>query len=167
VTSAQNWRARWTSDHARLGDLPIEALLTTKTQNWEAAMHKIVIIEDNPLHARLFKDILEQYGYRVLLAPEGVEGLTLARREQPDLMIIDCYLPGERALQAVQTACTDRLTYRMPIIATSAFADANECGALAAFGCAAYVPKPLCVGSFIATVKTLLSEPAIADQAAA
>jgi len=130
-------------------------------------MHTIVVIEDNPLHARLFRDILEQCGYRVLLAPEGVEGLMLARREMPSLMIIDCYLPGERPLQTVQTACGNRLTYRMPIVATSALADADERGALGAFGCAAFISKPLSVGSFIATVKKVLGEQAIADQAAA
>lgn len=130
-------------------------------------MHTIVVIEDNPLHARLFRDILEQCGYRVLLAPEGVEGLMLARREMPSLMIIDCYLPGEHPLQTVQTACGNRLTYRMPIVATSAFADADERDTLGAFGCAAFISKPLSVGSFIATVKKVLGEQAIADQAAA
>jgi len=130
-------------------------------------MHTIIVIDDNPLHGRLFRDILEQYGYRVLLAAEGAEGLALARRAMPHLMIIDCYLPGEHALQTVRTACADRLAYPMPIVATSAFADADECDALGAFGCAAYVPKPLSVRSFIATVKKVLGEQAIADQAAA
>src|SRR5262249_39924387 len=107
------------------------------------------------------------YGYRVLLVPGSVEALALARREQPDLMIIGCYLFGEPALQAAQTACTNGLAYRMPIIATSAFADANEGSALMAIGCAAYVPKPLSIGSFIGTVKMALGDPAIAGRVAA
>lgn len=124
-------------------------------------MHTIVVIEDNPLHGRLFVDILEQFGYRVLLAPQGDEGLMLARRETPDLMIIDCYLPGELVLQTVRTACADRITYCMPIIATSAFADADEHGELKALGCADYVPKPFSIESFIATVTRALDEQVI------
>src|SRR5262249_28322452 len=123
-------------------------------------MHTIVVIEDNPLHGRLFADILEHYGYRVLLAKDGAGGLAVACREVSDLMIIDCYLPGEHALQTIQAACADRATYRMPVIATSAFADTEECDAVGTLGCAAYVPKPLSVGSFIATVERVLGEPA-------
>jgi len=42
------------------------------------------------------------------LARESAEGLSIARRELPDLMIIDCYLPCERVLQTVRAACGDR-----------------------------------------------------------
>jgi two-component system, cell cycle response regulator DivK len=120
----------------------------------------ILVIEDNPLHEKLFLELLRHYGYRVLVAREGEEGLSIARREQPDLMIIDCYLPSQGALQTLRLACGDKVLYPMPVIATSAFADESECKALEALGCAAYVPKPVSVGSLIATVKRVLNEPA-------
>ena len=71
-------------------------------------MRTIVVIDDNPLHRRLFADILEQYGYRVLLASEGAEGLALTRREMPNLVVIDCYLPGEPLLHTVRAALVGR-----------------------------------------------------------
>jgi two-component system, cell cycle response regulator DivK len=120
----------------------------------------ILVIEDNPLHEKLFSELLRHYGYRVLIAREGAAGLAIARREQPDLLIVDCYLPNEGALETVRAACGDAALYPMPVIATSAFADESECAALQALPCAAYVPKPVSVGPLIATVKRVLEKPA-------
>src|SRR5215475_6186033 len=124
-------------------------------------MQTILVIEDNPLHEKLFLELLQHYGYRVLFAREGAEGLSLARSEAPDLMIIDCYLPGEQVLQTIRTACGNRALYPMPIIATSAFVDEAECEVLQTVGCVAYVEKPVSVGSFIAAVANALREPAM------
>ena len=129
-------------------------------------MRTILVIESNPLHEKLFSELLQHYGYRVLLAREGAQGLSVARREAADLMIIDCYLPAERPLQTIRAACGDKTMYPMPIIATSAFADESECDDLQAVGCVAFVPKPLSVGSFIATVKSALEGSAFSRPAA-
>jgi len=121
----------------------------------------ILVIEDNPLHEKLFLELLRHHGYRVLASREGAAGLAIARREQPDLMIVDCYLPSEHFLQTLRAACGDKALYPMPVIATSAFADESELEALLGLRCAAYVPKPVSVGPLIATVKRALDEPTL------
>lgn len=126
-------------------------------------MRTVLVVEDNPLHSKLFAEILQHYGYRVVLAPDGAEGLSLARSELPDLMIIDCYLPSEHALETVRAACADGVLCHTPIIATSAFAGEDERTALDIAGCAAYVPKPISVVPFIATVRSVLNETATSD----
>ena len=128
-------------------------------------MRTVLVVEDNPLHSKLFAEILQHYGYRVCLASDGAEGLPLAHRELPDLMIIDCYLPSEHPLETVRAACADGVLCHTPIIATSAFAGEDERAGLHALGCAGYVPKPISVGPFMATVRSVLKETATSDQA--
>jgi len=120
-------------------------------------MFTVLVIEDNPLHSKLFAEILRHYGYYVIAASDGAEGLSLARREPPDLMIVDCYLRSEHGLDIVRAIRADDVLCRTPIIATSAFADEDERMALRALQCVAYVPKPVSVGPFIATVESVLN----------
>ena len=69
-------------------------------------MRTILVIEDNPLHSKLFSEILVRHGYRVLRALDGAEGLALARHEPPDLMKIDVEGGEVEVLQgAAQTIC--------------------------------------------------------------
>ena len=121
-------------------------------------MFTVLVIEDNPLHSKLFAEILRHHGYRVLPASDGAEGLSLARRESPDLIIVDCYLRSTHALDVLRTIRADALLCRTPVIATSAFADEDDRAALHALQCVAYVPKPVSVGPFIATVESALND---------
>jgi DNA-binding response OmpR family regulator len=58
-------------------------------------MHKkILIIEDETTLADMYKFKLEKNGYKVLLAPDGVTGINIARTEQPDLVLLDIIMPG-------------------------------------------------------------------------
>ena len=120
-------------------------------------MRTILVVEDNPLHSKLFEEILRLHGYRVLPASDGPEGLALARRESPDLMIVDCYLRSVHGLEVVRAVRADAVLCRTPIIATSAFADEDERMALQALPCVAYVPKPVSISSFVATVESVLN----------
>jgi two-component system cell cycle response regulator DivK len=131
--------------------------MTTNVGEVGQAMRTILVIDDNPLHIKLFAEILRHHSYRVILASDGAEGLALARRESPDLMIVDCYLRSAHALDIVRAVRADDVLCRTPIIATSAFADEDERTALRALQCVAYVPKPVSIGPFIATVESALN----------
>ena len=120
-------------------------------------MFTVLVIEDNPLHSKLFAEILRHHGYRVVSASDGPEGIALARREPPDLMIVDCYLRSAHGIDVVRAIRADDVLRCTPIIATSAFADEDDRMALHALQCVAYVPKPVHVGPFIATVESVLN----------
>src|SRR5882724_6856628 len=64
-------------------------------------MFTVLVVEDNPLHSKLFAEILRHHGYRVVPASDGPEGIAIARREPPDLMIVDCYLRSAHGIDVV------------------------------------------------------------------
>jgi CheY-like chemotaxis protein len=121
-------------------------------------MRTILVVDGNPLYAKLFRKILEHHGYRVALAFDGNEALLAARRELPDLIIIDCLTPSKHALANVPIARADNALALTPIITTSAFATEIERPALDAVGCIAFVRKPLCVADLVATVESALGD---------
>src|SRR5688572_1259426 len=60
----------------------------------EAVMDKILIIDDSKEFCRLMGALLNQEGFEVISANEGVEGLSKAEGEDPDLIIVDSRMPG-------------------------------------------------------------------------
>ena len=72
-------------------------------------------------------------------------------------MIVDCYLRSAHGIDVVRAIRADDVLRCTPIIATSAFADEDDRMALQALHCVAYVPKPVHVGPFIATVESVLN----------
>ena len=75
-------------------------------------MARILIVEDNPANMTLAVLLLESAGHTVLSAADAEAGLTLARAEHPDLILMDIQLPGMDGLEA--TACSSATTRRAP-----------------------------------------------------
>ena len=85
---------------------------------------------------------LIRIGYRVLEAETGQEGVEMAQKERPDLIIMDMMMPGMNGLDATQLIRQDRALRRTPIVAVSAYgADEYRSIALEA-GCNEYVSTP-------------------------
>ena len=61
--------------------------------------HTVLIVEDNELNMKLFNDLLEANGYKTLQARKGAEGVELARKHHPDLILMDIQLPEVSGLQ--------------------------------------------------------------------
>ena len=116
-------------------------------------MKKVLIIEDNPTNARLIKECLKLHGYAVLEAATARYGITLAREKQPDLIIMDIGLPGMDGLAATQILKSDPVTAAIPVLALTAYAMAGDADRCLHAGCNAYLPKPVRIDNFIATVK--------------
>ena len=57
-------------------------------------MARILIVDDSPTETFRFKEILTKHGYDVLEASNGADGVTLAKAEQPDLVLMDVVMPG-------------------------------------------------------------------------
>lgn len=108
----------------------------------------ILIVEDNPLNRELASDLLEARGYVVLSAPSAEEGITLARRERPDLVLMDVALPGMDGLEATAILKADPRTQHIPIVALTAHAMKGDADRARAAGCAGYVTKPINTRTF-------------------
>jgi len=79
----------------------------------------ILIIEDHAVLARLYQTVLERTCYRVALAANGETGIEAARREHPDLVILDLLLPGMPGTEVARLLCEDGILPNTPLIITS------------------------------------------------
>lgn len=113
----------------------------------------ILVVEDEPKIARLARDYLEKNGYRVLTATDGQEGLAVARREKPDLVILDLLLPkldGREVCKAL------RRDSDVPIIMLTALAEEIDQVTGLEIGADDYIVKPFSPRAMVARVRALL-----------
>ncbi|MEW6447077.1 MAG: response regulator [Bacillota bacterium] len=119
-------------------------------------MKTVLIIEDNPINAKLIRDTLQLHGYATWEAPTARDGIALAKEKKPGLIIMDIGLPGMDGLTATRILKTDPVTAHIPVIAVTAYAMKGDEEKCLAAGCNAYVPKPININSLLNEVKLLL-----------
>lgn len=105
-------------------------------------MSKILIIEDEPDQSKLIKLRLEARGYRVISAGKGREGIDLARKEKPALILMDMILPDMHGLDAAIKLKQDPETRATPVIGISAVGSPDFIKTCLQEGIVAYVRKP-------------------------
>jgi len=123
-------------------------------------MAKILIIEDNPANMKLASLLLRNAGHTALSAIDAETGLTMARAEQPDLILMDIQLPGIDGLAATTILKKDPATAAIPIIALTAMAMKEDREKTMIAGCDAYIVKPLRYKELYDAIVTLLAKPA-------
>src|SRR4029078_3348741 len=96
--------------------------------------------------------LLESAGHSLLKATDAEAGLTLARTEQPDLILMDIQLPGMDGLQATILLKQDEATKNIPVIALTALVMKGDEERILAVGCDGYIAKPMRYREFLATV---------------
>ena len=121
-------------------------------------MARILIVEDNPTNMALAVFLLGSAHYTVLQAVNAEAGLTLARSELPDLILMDIQLPGMDGLQATAQLKSDATTRAIPVIALTALAMKGDEERIRAAGCDGYIAKPLAYKEFLSTVAALLAK---------
>ena len=110
---------------------------------------RILLIEDNPTNMELMTYLLEAFGYAPTCAMDGEEGLAIAARERPDLIICDIQLPGidgyevARQLKGNSELCT------IPLLAVTASAMVGDREKALAAGFDGYIPKPISPHTFV------------------
>jgi two-component system cell cycle response regulator DivK len=115
-------------------------------------MAKVLIVEDNAANMTLAVFLLQSAGHTVLSAPDAEVGLTLARAEHPDLILMDIQLPGMDGLEATVQLKRDDATRAIPVIALTALAMKGDEERIRAAGCDGYIAKPMRYQEFLATV---------------
>jgi two-component system cell cycle response regulator DivK len=120
-------------------------------------MAKVLIIEDNAANMRLAIFLLESAGHSVITATDAEAGLTLARDEQPQLILMDIQLPGMDGLEATRLLKQDDATRGIPVIALTALAMKGDEERIRAAGCDGYIAKPLAYKDFLAVIAAHLT----------
>lgn len=121
----------------------------------------VLIVEDNDLNLKLFRDLLEASGYKTLQSKDGMDGLRLVREHTPDLVLMDIQLPEISGLEITRMIKADPALKHIPVLAVTAFAMKGDEEKIRDGGCDGYIAKPISVASFLQTVTSFIGE---ADQ---
>jgi two-component system cell cycle response regulator DivK len=126
---------------------------------WWRDMAKVLVVEDNRANMTLAVFLLQQAGHTVLSATDAEAGLTIARDDHPDLILMDIQLPGMDGLEATLLLKGDEATRGIPVIALTALAMKGDEERIRAAGCDGYISKPMRYPDFLATIAAQLAGP--------
>jgi two-component system, cell cycle response regulator DivK len=114
---------------------------------------RILVVEDNELNMKLFRDILVANGYRTIEATTGGEAVALATEHAPDLVLMDIQLPDLDGVQALGRLRANEGTAAIPVLALTAQAMDGDRERFLAAGFDGYLSKPVDVRELIGTVR--------------
>ena len=106
-------------------------------------MPKILVVEDNDLNRDMLSRRLKRKGYEVVIAVDGPEGVSMSRKEKPDLILMDIDLPVFDGWEATVKIKNDPETQSIPVIAVSSHCEVNLRKKSLLFGCDDCEAKPI------------------------
>jgi len=119
--------------------------------------HVILVVEDNERNLKLLRDVLEYAGYDVRVARTGEDGVALAVKEPPALVLMDLQLPGIDGMEALRRLRENPRTADIPVVAVTAQAMKQDRERVLEAGFNGYVSKPISVRAFPDQVRGFLS----------
>jgi CheY-like chemotaxis protein len=126
------------------------------------AVPKILLVDDEGLMLALYKGYIERAGYQLATASSGEEGIDLAAREMPDLIIMDVIMQGMSGLAALRALKTNDATKAIPVvILTAAVSKQYEAARRESTsgGAARFLTKPISPSQLLAEIKKLVPLP--------
>lgn len=123
--------------------------------------HTVLLVEDNPENREIYGTFLRHFGYEVLEAADGAEGVKVAREARPHLVLMDVGLPVLDGIEATRLLKGDPATAAIPVVALTAHAMESDRLAALAAGCDEYVSKPAEPSRVLAVVKAFLEPPGV------
>ena len=103
--------------------------------------HTILIVDDESFVRKVFGDIFKKRGYNVLLATNGQEGLSVMKREKPDMAILDILMPEMDGLKVLEEMKKQNLLKKIPVIILSAYSGPQYIDKALKLGASAYLGK--------------------------
>ena len=119
---------------------------------------RVLIVEDNVDNFELVRFLMERAGYQVLSAANGLEGVDEAKRELPDLILMDLSMPEMDGWMATTQLKSDDETRRIPVLALTAHTLPGDRKRAIDAGCDGYISKPINVSSFDKLIANLLRQ---------
>ena len=117
---------------------------------------KMLVIEDNEQNLYLISFILEKNGYKVIPARDGREGIDLAVRVKPAMIILDIQLPVMDGYEVARQLSGNTETQDIPIVAVTSHAMVGDREKTIAAGCTGYIEKPIDPETFIDEIEKYL-----------
>lgn len=119
-------------------------------------MKRILVVEDNEKNMYLISFILRKNSCEVIEARSGEEGIELALKEKPDLVIMDIQLPGIDGLEATKRIRESEADGQLPIVALTSFAMVGDKEMALNAGCTGYLEKPINPETFMGEIEKYL-----------
>jgi len=118
---------------------------------------RILLVEDHEDNRRIVRDLLAATGgYELIEAVSGEEGVALAERERPDLILMDIQLPGLDGYETTRRIRASSALRAIPIIAVTSYALSGDDQKALAAGCDAYVTKPFSPRALLGKIRQFL-----------
>jgi len=130
-------------------------------------MKTILFIEDEELARQLVKLQLSSTGHDLILASDGLEGLTIASESSPDLILLDLMLPGLDGFEVLDRLRSNKETKDIPVIVLSAKTQASDKKMADRIGADAYLTKPYSKSDLLELIESHLQETVSSPQASA
>lgn len=119
-------------------------------------MARILIVDDSPSQLVGMKRIVEKLGHEALSAEDGAAGVEAAKRELPDLVLMDVVMPNLNGFQATRSISKDPTTSHIPIVlVTTKDQDTDKVWGMRQ-GAKAYITKPFNEAQLVEVIKDLL-----------
>ena len=118
----------------------------------------ILYVEDNELNRKIVRDLLRRTSYRLIEAPDGEAGVTIAREQRLDLILMDVQLPKISGIEATRRLRAEAATAATPIIAITSFALSGDEQRAKDAGASAYLAKPYSPFALLSLIQKLLPE---------
>ncbi|MBA3423533.1 MAG: response regulator [Rubrobacter sp.] len=125
-------------------------------------MPRVLLVEDNEMNRDMLSRRLIRKKYEVLVAVDGEEGVSMARSEAPDLILMDMSLPVIDGWEATRRLKVSPETQAIPVIALTAHAMAGDREKALEAGCDDYDTKPIELPRLLGKMEALLSENGVA-----
>jgi len=119
------------------------------------AVNKILVVDDSPTERTFMEGLLTKAGFTVIAAASGEEGLEVAKREQPDLVLMDVVMPGLNGFQATRAITREESTKHIPVfICTTKDQETDKIWGMRQ-GAKDYIVKPINAAELVSKIKAL------------
>ena len=124
-------------------------------------MTKILIVDDSPTEIHKLKTILAKHGHNVLVADSGETGVNLARKEMPDVVLMDIVMPGMNGFQATRQLTKTKETSHIPVIIVTTKDQETDRMWGARQGAKAYLTKPVTEKQLLSAIEQVVDRKSV------
>jgi len=117
---------------------------------------RALIVDDNGNNLMLEKDLLEVAGFEVLVAQDASSGIAIARKEKPDIVIMDVRLPDMRGSEAAKILRQDKETGNIPIVFVTASVMESELKEAKTIANSGFIGKPINTRTFVTEINQFI-----------
>ncbi|EGW53077.1 Response regulator receiver domain [endosymbiont of Ridgeia piscesae] len=116
----------------------------------------VLIVDDSPTEVHVLKKILEKHGYRTEVANDGQEGVAMAKRIRPSLILMDVVMPVLNGFQATRQLSKDQSTSAIPVIMVTTKDQETDKSWGMRQGATDYLVKPVAPAELITKIRNVL-----------